>query len=231
MSKKDKILPKTNLKKKSQKISTPEHEDVHTSEESDSSKEASEIFTVDDSDHGESDEGKPNKNGKERKYEKTEKSEKSEKLGKSEKSEKSEKAEKLGKSEKSEKAVQSEKVENDEKEEKEESDEEGIDSEESDDRSKLINFRLPKGFKVKEKTRQTGRTAGRKDLYYHAPDGAIFRSIASVQRYVQYGTIEPKKKRKKPPLELVPPIPLLPHAWQQQNLQTLKHQPVQVFRR
>jgi len=57
----------------------------------------------------------------------------------------------------------------------------------SDDKPKqpkMEVFQLPKGWKVGETERSSGKSAGRKDKTYYGPNGEVFRSLVGVQRHV-----------------------------------------------
>ena len=46
---------------------------------------------------------------------------------------------------------------------------------------------LPEGWRVETKVRQTGRTAGMTDTYYHSPDGKRCRSMPEVLHLASLG--------------------------------------------
>ena len=48
-------------------------------------------------------------------------------------------------------------------------------------------LRLPEGWWVETKVRQTGRTAGMTDTYYHSPDGKRCRSMPEVRHLASLG--------------------------------------------
>eukprot|EP00959_Pyramimonas_sp_CCMP1952_P075011 1567563-Pyramimonas_sp.AAC.1 len=47
------------------------------------------------------------------------------------------------------------------------------------------DFQLPKGWRVEQRTRKSGKSAGAVDTYYHAPDGGRYRSKKEAKRAIE----------------------------------------------
>jgi len=61
------------------------------------------------------------------------------------------------------------------------------------------SFSLPLGWKIETRVRESGRTAGRTDHYWEAPDGTKLRSMRSVIRYLKGETVLEEKRTSRSP--------------------------------